>query len=165
MSSARLVLAALLIVVAIGGHAYAETKIAALGASNVAGWKVSRAAAFPAQLEAKLRKSGHDVRVVNAGVSWDTSLKMLQRIQTDVSGDASIVIPAENVRQVTNELMPEIERRLQQRGIAVLRVNFRGVPRNLLQQDGIHLTAKGHSYFADQLVQQIAPMIKRQQAR
>ena len=154
----KLILVAVLLVVA--APVRAETKIVALGASNVAGWRVARDDAFPSRLEAMLRKAGHDVRVVNAGVSWDTSKMMLDRLDRDVPQGTAIVVLAENVRQVTNASMPQIEKRLRDRHIAVLRVNFGNVPRNLLQADGIHMTAQGHAYFASRLVPQVVPLIK-----
>jgi len=159
MSNAKFALAALLMVAA--AQASAETRIVALGASNVEGWRIQRGAAFPAQLEAMLRKRGYDVRVVNAGVSWDTSRKMLDRLASAVPNETAIVILAENVRQVTNEFMPVIEERLRQRGISVLRVNFRGMPYNLLQRDGIHMTEEGHAHFASRLLPRIIPLIQR----
>lgn len=48
-------------------------RILALGDSLTAGYGLSLRAAFPAQLEAALRKRGHNVTVINAGVSGDTS--------------------------------------------------------------------------------------------
>lgn len=51
----------------------AERKIFILGDSVVAGWGVEAADALPAQLEAALRARGHKVRVVNGGVSGDTT--------------------------------------------------------------------------------------------
>ncbi|MEQ8399218.1 arylesterase [Thalassobaculum sp.] len=47
--------------------------ILGLGDSLMAGYGLSRGSSFPAQLEAALRQRGHDVRVINAGVSGDTS--------------------------------------------------------------------------------------------
>jgi acyl-CoA thioesterase-1 len=48
-------------------------RILVLGDSLTAGYGLGLQAAFPAQLEAVLRKRGHKVTVINAGVSGDTS--------------------------------------------------------------------------------------------
>jgi acyl-CoA thioesterase-1 len=50
-----------------------QTKILALGDSLTAGFGLAPNESFPARLEAALRARGHDVRVLNAGVSGDTS--------------------------------------------------------------------------------------------
>ena len=47
--------------------------ILGFGDSLMAGYGLARGSSFPAQLEAALRQRGHDVRVINAGVSGDTS--------------------------------------------------------------------------------------------
>ena len=51
----------------------AEATILALGDSLTAGYGLPNADAFTTELEDALRAAGHDVRVVNAGVSGDTS--------------------------------------------------------------------------------------------
>ncbi|NFV78573.1 arylesterase [Magnetospirillum aberrantis SpK] len=48
-------------------------RLLALGDSLTAGYGVAAADSFPAQLERALRAQGHDVTVINAGVSGDTS--------------------------------------------------------------------------------------------
>lgn len=54
--------------------AWAETKrIVVLGDSLTAGLGLDARDAFPAKLEAALKKEGHDVRVIGAGVSGDTT--------------------------------------------------------------------------------------------
>ncbi len=51
----------------------AETRLLVLGDSLTAGYGLAPEQAFPARLEARLRKDGHAVKVLNAGVSGDTS--------------------------------------------------------------------------------------------
>jgi acyl-CoA thioesterase-1 len=66
--------AALLLVNAIGGAAVAETiRLLALGDSLTAGYGLAPEASFAAQLEKRLRADGFDVKVINAGVSGDTT--------------------------------------------------------------------------------------------
>ncbi|MDF1750277.1 MAG: arylesterase [Alphaproteobacteria bacterium] len=62
------------------GHAAAETTILALGDSLTAGYGLSKAESFPNKLEAALKKAGRDVRVINGGVSGDTSKGGLSRV-------------------------------------------------------------------------------------
>ena len=51
----------------------AETKrILALGDSLIAGYGLAADQAFPVKLEAALKARGHDVVIINAGVSGDT---------------------------------------------------------------------------------------------
>ncbi len=50
-----------------------ETVIVAMGDSLSAGYRLEPDASFPAQLQSHLQKNGHAVRVINAGVSGDTS--------------------------------------------------------------------------------------------
>jgi len=47
--------------------------IVCLGDSLTEGFRVSPEQSYPAVLEAQLRELGHDVRVVNAGISGSTS--------------------------------------------------------------------------------------------
>ena len=58
----------------------ADHVIAALGDSLTAGLGVSPEEAYPAVLEARLRREGFEYRVINAGVSGDTSAGGLRRI-------------------------------------------------------------------------------------
>jgi acyl-CoA thioesterase-1 len=60
--------------------AAADRIIVALGDSLTAGFGVARDEAYPAQLEARLRGDGYHYRVVNAGVSGDTSAGGLRRL-------------------------------------------------------------------------------------
>ena len=57
-----------------------ERRILAFGDSLFAGLGVGIANSYPAQLEQALRADGHNVRIVNAGVSGDTSAAGRQRL-------------------------------------------------------------------------------------
>lgn len=54
--------------------------VLALGDSLVAGYGLPKEDSFPSRLEAELKARGHDVRVVNGGVSGDTSKAGLSRV-------------------------------------------------------------------------------------
>ena len=116
-----------------------ERHILAFGDSLFAGYRVGTRESYPAQLEAALRGRGHNVRVVNAGVSGDTSAAALQRIEfvlgsLDTPPDLAIVefggndllrgiSPAE-----TRENLSAILAELQKRRIPVLLMGMRAPP-------------------------------------
>ena len=66
--------------------------IVALGDSLTAGFGVSEENAYPARLEEKLIADGHRYRVVNAGISGETSSGALSRIKWVLTLDPDIVI-------------------------------------------------------------------------
>ena len=68
--------------------------IVALGDSLTAGLGVSPDEAYPAVLEARLRRDGFEYRVVNAGVSGDTSAGGLRRIDWVLKLRPDVVIVA-----------------------------------------------------------------------
>ena len=59
--------------------------IVALGDSLTAGLGVDETQTYPAQLEQKLVTNGHAIRVINAGISGETSSGTLSRIQWVIS--------------------------------------------------------------------------------
>ena len=66
--------------------------IAALGDSLTHGFGLRPSDAFPVQLEAWLRDRGHDVRVINAGVSGDTTAGGLARLDWTLTPEVDAVI-------------------------------------------------------------------------
>ena len=71
----------------------AETiKLLALGDSLTAGLGLDLSEAFPAQLENALRANGHDVVVINAGVSGDTALQGAERLDWVLTDDVDVVL-------------------------------------------------------------------------
>ena len=71
-----------------------EHVVVALGDSLTAGLGVAPEEAYPALLEARLRHEGFDYRVVNAGVSGDTSAGGLRRIDWALKLRPDVVIVA-----------------------------------------------------------------------
>ncbi len=59
----------------------APTVILAFGDSLTAGYGVTESQSLPAQIEARLKQDGYDVRVVNAGVNGDTTGGGLLRLE------------------------------------------------------------------------------------
>ncbi len=96
MSTARfkrmLSMIALLVLAGAGAHA-APVKILALGTSLTQGYGVAPGLDFTAVLEARLKASGVDAKVINAGVSGDTSAGGLARLDWSLADhpDAAIV--------------------------------------------------------------------------
>lgn len=113
-------------------------KIVVLGDSLTAGHLLPASEAFPVQLEAALKVRGHDVTIVNAGVSGDTSSGGLARLDWSVPEDADAVIVELGANDALRGIDPEavranldaIVRRLTDRKIAVLVAGMRP-PRNL----------------------------------
>jgi acyl-CoA thioesterase-1 len=87
-----------LLLAAAGATAAAQTpgkgplRIVVLGDSLVAGFQLKASDAFPAQLERALKTRGHQVEVINAGVSGDTTAAGLERLRWAVPDKADAVI-------------------------------------------------------------------------
>ena len=122
-----------------GRPVMAESRtIVALGDSLTAGFGLAEEAAFPARLEAFLRARGHDWRVLNAGVSGDTSAGGLARLDWALGDKPDLVIVElganEGLRGLPIEAMEanldQILARLKAAGIAALLCGMR-VPPNL----------------------------------
>ena len=135
-----LVLASLLAVLAPaapGGAAQdAEPVIVALGDSLTAGHGVEAHEAYPARLEAILRREGYRYRVVNAGVSGDTTAGGLRRVEWVLRAHPQVAIVAlganDGLRGLSVAAMREnlerIVRSLQEGGARVLLAGMRVPP-------------------------------------
>lgn len=103
-------------------------QIVALGDSLTAGYQLPPSDAFPVRLEAELKARGHDVSVLNAGVSGDTSTGALSRFDWAVPQGADIVIVELGANDAlrgidpsnTRAALSEMLKRLEQRGADVL---------------------------------------------
>jgi len=128
----------LLPVAAVAAESRAETRILVLGDSLSAGYGLPAAEAFPAQLEQALRQSGQAVRVINAGVSGDTTAGGLARLDWALAERPQLVIVQLGANDALRGLDPEQARanldailtRLQREGAQVLLAGMRA-PRNL----------------------------------
>jgi len=69
-----------------------EKTIIALGNSLTAGYGVKEKEAYPARLERKLHEAGHRWRVINAGISGETSGETLSRLNRVLEFKPDIVI-------------------------------------------------------------------------
>jgi acyl-CoA thioesterase-1 len=91
----RTLVVALVAGLAFAGPAHAaERIIVAFGDSLTAGLGVTPDESYPAQLQARLRAEGYAYRVVNAGVSGDTTAGGLRRVDWALKNKPDIVIVA-----------------------------------------------------------------------
>ena len=68
------------------------TTILALGDSLTAGYGLAAGKAFPDKLQEAMRANGHDVTIINAGVSGDTAAQGAARLDWTLSDDVKAVI-------------------------------------------------------------------------
>jgi len=111
-------------------------KIVAFGDSLTAGFGLRAEEAFPAQLEAALKKRGFDVQIANAGVSGDTTAGGLARLDWSIPDGTAAVILALGANDMLRGMDPEATRknldamirRLKARKIEVLLGGMRAAP-------------------------------------
>ena len=89
---------------AVGPAAARPIHIVAFGDSTTAGWLVARQDAYPAQLQALLRKKGYDVVVTNAGINGGTFTDALLHFDAAIGPDTDIAI----VEFGTNDLRQRV---------------------------------------------------------
>ena len=94
MGLLRALLVSVLVASAASATPRADHLIVALGDSLTAGLGVGVEEAYPALLEARLRREGFDYRVVNAGVSGDTSAGGLRRLDWALKLKPQVLIVA-----------------------------------------------------------------------
>jgi acyl-CoA thioesterase-1 len=87
-----------------------EVTIAALGDSLTQGYGLVQEDGFVPQLEAWLRDRGHDVDVVNAGVSGDTTAGGLARVGWTLTPEVDAMIVALGGNDLLRAIPPEASR-------------------------------------------------------
>jgi acyl-CoA thioesterase-1 len=126
--------------------------IVALGDSLTAGWGVTPDEAWPALIERRLRREGYPYRVVNAGVSGDTSAGGRARLDWVLRSQPEVVIVAlgandglrgQPVAALRDNLAAILER-LRERGVKTLLAGMR-LPPNY----GAAYTREYAAVFAD----------------
>ena len=141
-------------------------RIVAIGASNTQGWYIGTQAAYPAQLQARLAEAGIDAQVTNAGVPFETTSMMNNRLERDVPRATDIVIlqPGANdlrflgTREQRAANIATMMRRLQARGIKVI-VYDDDIPLRYYTLDFIHLTRDGHTMIAAALLPRVMELV------
>ena len=115
----------------------AETQtLLALGDSLTAGLGLDPTQAFPAKLEAALKARGHDVVVLNAGVSGDTAAQGAARLDWALTDDVDAVLVELGANDALRGLAPEQAKQaldgllatLQQRKLPVLLLGMKAPP-------------------------------------
>jgi acyl-CoA thioesterase I len=167
------VLAVLALAMIPAARSAAPLRIVAIGASNTSGLGVGADKAYPAVLQALLRKQGLNVTVINAGVPGDVTSGMLSRLDNAVPPGTDIVIlqPGANdlrffgtrARRTAN--IAAMEQRLRARGIRVIVYDPEKIPANYYQWDGIHFNAAAHAAIAATLAAEVLAAVKTPQAR
>ncbi len=110
--------------------------ILALGDSLTAGYGLAADEAFPVQLETQLRMRGYRVRLVNAGVSGDTTEDGLRRLESSLRCSPDLVIVELGANDALQMLDPRqaktnlimILSRLQSAGIPVILAGMKAPP-------------------------------------
>ncbi len=80
--------------------------ILALGDSLTAGYGLAEEESFPSRLEDALQAGGHDVRVINAGVSGDTAQAGLSRLDWALTEEVQALIVELGANDVLRGLDP-----------------------------------------------------------
>jgi acyl-CoA thioesterase-1 len=116
-------------------------RLLVLGDSLTAGYGLAAEEAFPAQLEKALRQAGHDVTVINAGVSGDTTAGGLSRLDWALADKPHLVLVELGGNDALRGLPPEETRAnldaiLEHLGKAGVKILLAGMqaPRNLGEQ-------------------------------
>jgi acyl-CoA thioesterase-1 len=135
---ALLALVALLCAPVLPAIATDPLRIVALGDSLTAGLGLAEGDAFPVKLQNTLRAKGHNIEVINAGVSGDTVSGGLARLDWSVPNGTAAVILELGANDALRAVDPAVIRKaleamivqLRERKIPVLLAGMRA-PRNL----------------------------------
>ena len=164
--------------------------IVALGDSLTSGWLVRHDQAWPAQLQAALRKKGYDVTVKNAGIPGDTARNALRRFDQAIDPDTDICIVEFGLNdrhrgtslKTVHARVATLVRSLRARGIAVLvlglgglkfdklaaangalSLNFTLPPRKYRARDGAHFNARGYAILIGRMLPPVETLIRQVQ--
>jgi acyl-CoA thioesterase-1 len=103
----RIVSILLALVFLAGPAQAAPVTLLALGDSLTAGYGLDPADAFPVKLEAALRAKGHDVTVINGGVSGDTAADGQARLDWALTPEVGAVIVELGANDALRGLAPQ----------------------------------------------------------
>ncbi len=128
--------AVLLLWLAAGPGAAEPYRIVGFGDSLMAGYGLAPGEAFPDKLQAALRGKGHDVVIVNAGVSGDTTSGGLARLDWSIPDGTQAVILELGANDMLRGVAPAVTEknldrmlaRLGERRMRVLLVGMRAAP-------------------------------------
>ncbi len=111
-------------------------RIVGFGDSLMAGYGLNSGESFPEKLEASLQARGHDVVIVNAGVSGDTTSGGLARLDWSIPDETQLVILELGANDMLRGVAPAtVEKNLDamlaslaQKDVAVLLAGMRAAP-------------------------------------
>jgi acyl-CoA thioesterase-1 len=187
-TATRLLIAIAFLIAAVGATSARPVHIVAFGDSLTSGWLVPHDKAYPAQLQAALRKRGYDVTVKNAGIAGDTAAHALKRfdLAIDPGTDICIVEFGINDRR-SGASMAQVRARLtaivhalHARRIQVLLVGAGGLnfsklakanealyvewklpPHKYRARDGAHFNAAGYAIVVGRMLPQVEELVQR----
>lgn len=106
IATARAATIIAVLVFAGAGQVWAQTRIVAFGDSNTYGQGLPRGADWPSKLEVLLNAQGYNVRVANAGVSGNTTVDALNRVDAAVPAGTDIAIVTFGVNDARRGVPP-----------------------------------------------------------
>lgn len=127
-AAAKAILVIAIFVFAGAGQVGAQTRIVAFGDSNTYGQGLPRGEDWPSKLETVLKSKGYNVRVANAGVSGNTTVDALNRVDSAVPAGTHIAIVTFGVNDARRGVAPatigqnlsEIVSRIKAKGAQVI---------------------------------------------
>jgi acyl-CoA thioesterase I len=151
-------------------------QIVVIGDSNVAGRGVASSENYTAQLERALRAKGYQVTVTNAGINGDTTVGVLNRLDSDVPAGTKVVVLWTGVND--RRAGVPVETIQANKAAAVARLRARGIKvvvvtrsialalhtraENVQQGDPqTHLTAAGYSAAVQRTLPEIEAALGR----
>lgn len=104
-------------------QAAAAGTIVAMGDSLTTGYGLNEAEAYPAQLEKKLQAAGYNWKVVNAGISGETSSGALSRVEWVLRLTPDIVILETGANDGLRGIDPQVTKRNIDETVRILKEN------------------------------------------
>jgi acyl-CoA thioesterase-1 len=140
----------------------APPRIVVLGDSLTSGHGIGEARAFPSVLQTYLDENGYQFRVVNAGVSGDTTSGALRRFEAVLTEDVRVLVVALGVNDgLRGVAVDQVKRNLariieaaQTRGITVLLCGMEALP-----MYGWQYTVAFHQMYIDLARQYRVPLV------
>ena len=134
------------------------------GTSLTAGYGLAPEQAFPALIETKARQEGVPIRVVNAGLSGETTAGAVRRIDWVLRTPADLVVIEGGANDALRGLSPEAARANLERLISAVRMKQPGAKIALVQMEappnyGLAYTRSFRSIYADVAKKENVPLL------
>ena len=145
---------------AAGVTAQPDRVIVAFGDSLTAGHGVGPDQSYPALLGSKLRTEGYSYRVINAGVSGDTTAGGLRRVDWALKNRPDIVLLELGANDAFRG--QDLDRVRANLDAMPFFLDGVGAVARLNQADGIHPTAEGYRIIVERLWPYLEPLLRRE---